>query len=148
MKKELRLRNSIRQKTILRFIAISAGITLMAGIGFFVISNFTSSTESLAKGNFLPEINSSDMPAVSVKKITPEAFSNDFLINLKSKKDQSLGLFLYDIHGKRVAEHITEPHVGNMMINMTPGDELPQGEYTLMIVGEDLKPQTFRLRKI
>jgi hypothetical protein len=148
MQKGIRLKANLRQKSVIRLTAITAGIALMAGIGIFIVANFSSSTETLASGKLLQESEKAATSSIVVKSISPNPFDDEFLIDIRSEKDESLGIFLYDATGKRVAEHITEEHAGNLFINMNPGDDLPPGLYVLMVVGEDMIPQTIRLQKI
>src|SRR6187399_2138457 len=129
MQQKFRLRVSLRQKALLRIISITAGVALMAGIGFFVVANFSSTAPALASGNLLNPVKKTEKTTFSINKISPHPFNNDFLINLRSEKEQSLGIFLYDATGKRVAEHTTEEHSGNMFININPGDDLAPGLY-------------------
>lgn len=148
MQKGIRLKANLRQKSIFRITAITAGIALMTGIGFFVVVNFSSSSESLASGKFLPNFEKETKSSIVVNSISPNPFDDEFLIDIRSEKDEALGIFLYDATGKRVAEHTTEEHSGNLFINMNPGDDLPPGLYVLMVVGEDMIPQIIRLQKI
>lgn len=148
MKQKVRINTRLRQKAILRILTVSTGIALMAGIGFFVVSNFSSSVPSLASGNVLLPGKKTEEQSFSINRVSPNPFNDDFLIDIRSEKEQSLGIYLYDVTGKRVAEHTTEQHAGNMFVNINPGADLAPGMYVLMVIGEDMIPQHIRLQKM
>ena len=85
--------------------------------------------------------------SLQISRISPNPFTKEFLLQVNTEKTQSLGIYLYDAQGKRVAEHTTERYNGSLMVNMNPGEDLPAGIYVLAVVGEDMIPQTVRLQK-
>jgi hypothetical protein len=87
------------------------------------------------------------MSSLTISSISPNPFTREFLLKVNTDKAQSLGIFLYDAQGRRVAEHTTEKYSGTLMVNMNPGEDLPAGIYVLAVIGEDMIPHTIRLQK-